>query len=171
MCVCGCGSVPNECSACREATKCAQVNNTWLCALLLPLPCSWFACVWFFIHRLETNEDDTWAIADGLATFDAVAGNHNTMNNDVTPAQCLLRAWSVASRAHWLNVLSPCTLRPIKSTTPAKQQQRSECLFSISSSPANECACDAPHHTTANALHPSMVQVLHFVYNEQCRVR
>jgi CRP-like cAMP-binding protein len=38
----------------------------------------WFACGWFFIHRyLERHEPMTWAIADGLAVYNPMTGEHD----------------------------------------------------------------------------------------------
>ncbi len=55
--------------------------------------CRWLACTWFLLHVVERQTETTWATADGLATFNATIGEHNVMDDDVTPAQCLLRAW------------------------------------------------------------------------------
>jgi hypothetical protein len=42
---------------------------------------------------MEINQSRTWATEDGLASFDVELGQHNIMDSNVTPAECLLRAW------------------------------------------------------------------------------
>lgn len=54
----------------------------------------WVACSWFLLHAFaEAHEPSTWAIADGLSSFNFSSDTHNVMNNDVWPMHCLLRAW------------------------------------------------------------------------------
>ena len=53
-----------------------------------------YACVWFFLHAVvERAGDNTWAIHDGLATFNQSSGQHNIMDSEVSPLHCLLRSW------------------------------------------------------------------------------
>jgi len=43
----------------------------------------WYACIWFIIHRYGLRESETsWAIADGLASFDYITGKHDILSVD-----------------------------------------------------------------------------------------
>eukprot|EP01029_Cantina_marsupialis_P017915 TRINITY_DN404_c0_g1_i4.p1 TRINITY_DN404_c0_g1~~TRINITY_DN404_c0_g1_i4.p1 ORF type:complete len:2361 (+),score=342.30 TRINITY_DN404_c0_g1_i4:1283-8365(+) len=53
----------------------------------------YIACFWFIIHRfLERGEPTTWAIVDGLATFNQSYNEHNVMNDDTSSFKCYVRA-------------------------------------------------------------------------------
>lgn len=65
-----------------------QVFRAFLMLLLIN---HWYGCMWFFIHRyLERNEPITWAIVDGLASFDQVTGEHNICETSLI--ECYIRA-------------------------------------------------------------------------------
>ena len=62
--------------------------------LLVILWNHWYACGWFLIHRfLERNVHNTWAIVDGLATYNETSGMHNVMNDSLSPGFCYLRSF------------------------------------------------------------------------------
>jgi hypothetical protein len=44
----------------------------------------WLSCCFFMIHRyIEYNHSNTWAIYDGLASFDVFSGTHNICSRSV----------------------------------------------------------------------------------------
>ena len=50
----------------------------------------WYACVWMFLHRIvERSEETTWATVDGLATYNAVSGEHDICHDSF---RCYSRA-------------------------------------------------------------------------------
>ena len=50
----------------------------------------WYACIWMLLHRvLERDEATTWALVDGLASYNATLGEHNICD---VPIRCYVRA-------------------------------------------------------------------------------
>ena len=53
-----------------------------------------YGCVWFALHRyVERDVPETWAVVDGLAEFDAAAGEHDVCSATVGLATCYARSF------------------------------------------------------------------------------